>query len=151
MSRSHPISRSTDLYRDIEVYSHHHLSRRRNSLNQLPLFYHDEHLGIGHLLFYRKSSQRGRRRDCRMDSQTDHLRGGHMWIRTRANIQQQSQGTWGCRIETKRNQERIRTRAAQCTRHGLVLIFRTKIWYERQQLLSKNNVEEIFQGLDRFE
>ena len=78
MSRSHPISRSTDLYRDIEVYSHHHLSRRRNSLRQLPLFYHDEHLGIGHLLFYRKSSQRGRRRDCRMDSQTDHLRGGHM-------------------------------------------------------------------------
>ena len=47
-----------------------------------------------------------------MDSQTDHLRGGHMWIRACANIQQQSQGTWGCRIETARNPERIRERAA---------------------------------------
>ena len=47
-----------------------------------------------------------------MDIQTDHLRGGPMWIRARANIQQQSQGTGGYRIETKRNPERIRTRAA---------------------------------------
>jgi hypothetical protein len=47
-----------------------------------------------------------------MDSQNDHLCGGHMWIRARANIPQQSQGTWGCRIETKRNPERIRVRAA---------------------------------------
>ena len=47
-----------------------------------------------------------------MDIQTDHLRGGHMWIRARANIQQHSQGALGCRIETKRNPERIRTRAA---------------------------------------
>jgi hypothetical protein len=47
-----------------------------------------------------------------MDSQTDHLRGGHMWIRAHANIQQQSQGTGGYRIETKRNPERIRAQAA---------------------------------------
>ena len=31
--------------------------------------------------------KRGKRRKCRMNSQTDHLRGGHMWIRARTNIQ----------------------------------------------------------------
>jgi hypothetical protein len=61
-----------------------------------------------------------------MDSQTDHLRGGKHSTAISKNL--------GL---SKRNPERIRARAAQCTKHSLVLIFGTKIGYEKRRLRSK--------------
>ena len=36
-----------------------------------------------------------------MENKADNLCGGHMWISAYANIQQQSQGTWSCQVQTK--------------------------------------------------
>ena len=50
--------------------------------------------------------------EWRMGNQTDSLRGGHMRISARTNIQQQYQGTWGRRVKKKHNPERTRARVA---------------------------------------
>ena len=44
----------------------------------------------------------------RMGNNADDLCGRHMWISARANIQRQSQRTWGRRVQTKYYRERTR-------------------------------------------
>jgi hypothetical protein len=41
-----------------------------------------------------------------MENLTDNLRGGHVWISTRTNIQQQSQGTWGCQVKNVKKEKK---------------------------------------------
>jgi hypothetical protein len=60
-----------------------------------------------------KSSKRWQEKQLeRMADGKLSFRGGHVWISARTNIQQQSQGTWGCRLKKKHNPARSRARAA---------------------------------------
>ena len=55
-----------------------------------------------------------------MENKADNLCGGHMWISAYANIQQQSQGTWGCRVQTKHYPEGTRAcDSMSCSMHRI--------------------------------
>jgi hypothetical protein len=68
-----------------------------------------------------------------MDSQTDHLRGGHMWIRA-------MHGTRSCAHISHNARDTV-----------LCSYFAQRSGTESDGCGQRSQVEEIFQGLDRFE
>ena len=90
-----------------------------------------------------------------MDSQTDHLRGGHMWIRARANIQRTFNSNLkelGV-VESKRNAIRKGFVHELLNAQDTVLCsyFAQRAGTKNDSCGQKSKVEEFFQGLDRFE